>query len=195
MIDLNVCTLALPRLLVGRCLKSFLDCLEDRDRYRLNWICLLDHDEAIEARSKPDDCYAKTHDQIRDIEFSFDSFVVLLHHYQQGFGAAVSSLFCKAMSHEILWIPDDWLWTQSFKLADVLEQTDDCFSFVGRPMQPISSPTFYRRHVAAYLLGYFPENLDRLRETPIAKILPKQFRVSQHPNITGKVCRYLGDKE
>lgn len=190
-IHLNVCTLALPRLLVGRCVKSFLDCVEDREQYRLNWICLLDKSQGLETQ------YEETLSEIRDIELSFERFDVFLPEYEQGFGKAVNSLLCKAIQHDILWIPDDWLWTKPFRLTDALDVTEDWFTFVGGTIRPgTTHPTFWRRHVINELLhklqGKF---LYDLHEQTISNVLEGKLEATQHPQITGKVCRHLGDEE
>ena len=180
MIDLNVCTLALPRLLVGRCLRSFLRCLEDRDQYRLHWICHLDQ------RDGQAEQYESTADQIRDLMPRFDGSTLVEPGYQRGFGAAALDVFTRAV-YDVLWIPDDWLWTKPFTLTNVLKATDDCFLFSGAALQSISSPIFYRQHVIRYLLANFPENPDSLQGQSIILMLSPQFKI-----FCGvKPCRHL----
>ena len=195
-IDLNVCTMALPRLLVGRCLTSFLDCLEDRDRYRLNWICLLDRDQLHREQSASRDCYAKTLDQIRDLVPLFDRSILVEPEYHRGYTDACSDVLTRAV-YDILWIPHDWLWTKPFKLADVLSVTDDWFSFgpigdyMGSRATSPTPPIFYRQHVVGYLRAHFP---CHFHEPALAGVLKDKFDLTVL-GITGEVCRRLGHKQ
>jgi len=190
MLDLNVCTMAIPRRLVGKCIGSLLDNIKDRDQYRLHWRCWLDDYPGLGKH------HGVTLKQINRVAERFLTAEVGDPGYRQGFGGSVYCLL-RHVRHDVLWVGDDWLWIKPFSLARVLEQTDDCFTFVGGKAQAgVMHPTVWRRHVVAYLLAHWPEgNMEAIHEGTIRRIVSPKHELAQDPEITGQVCRHIGDKQ
>ena len=86
MLTLDVCTTAIPRCLVERCLGSFLDRMQDRGEYQLRWLCHLDQYPGLHGLRD------ETLQQIEAMRKRFDGGTLLTAETQRGFGAAVKLL-------------------------------------------------------------------------------------------------------
>jgi len=162
---IDVCTMAIPRLSVERCLGSMLDCMQDRDDFRLRWLCHLDQYDGLEEHVED------TLRQMVGLCALFDDATILASKTNQGFGRGARHLL-QLVEHDTLWIEDDWLWTKPFCLAEVLRVTKDCYSFVtGKTVAGAMHPSFWKKHVIDYLLEHYPPTLERIHEGTIVKIL------------------------
>ncbi len=192
--EIDVCTTAIPRSLVKRCVPTLLKAMQDRCSFSLRWLVHLDHyTEDLEEH------YAETLEQIKNAAELFDSSEVILPQRQAFFGGAARALFGRVRNHAV-WAEDDWLWTGGFRLADVLAALElkkaDQFTFVGgKGCGPGNMhPTVWTPEMTKYVFDNFPEDLKLISEFTICKVVQGRFRICQLPSITGKVCRHVGNE-
>jgi hypothetical protein len=191
--ELSVCTTAIPRLLVERCVGSFLDCMADRAEFRLHWKVHLDQYPGLEEYR------AETRQQIQRLCSRFDTAVVLCPEKQALFGGAAKALFAESMS-DTLWIEDDWLWTRPFRLADVRARLAETgatqFSFVGvKAAVGNMHPTYWTAEQVQYIAKHFPEPLEEVCEGTISKVCGRGgFGLCSSPAING-CCRHIGNEQ
>lgn len=193
--DVCVCTTAIPRLLVERCIGSFLDCMEDRADFRLNWLVHLDHYPKLE------EYHAETLQQIRNIAPRFDTNLFVFQPKKNvGFGMAARELFDFACHYDTLWIEDDWLWERPFRLADVRARLAETgatqFSFVGVKADVGNMhPTYWTEPQVRYVAEHFPEPLSAVCEGSIVAVCKQGgFTLCSSPAING-CCRHIGNEQ
>lgn len=139
---IDVLTQSIARGLTRPCIESLLAACEDRQDFRLRWVCHLD------AHPKLADLYGQEVSQIRLVAREFDDSVIILSSTHKGFGPSLYRLlqFCE---NDALWTCDDWSWAgKTFSLQKVREATEDAYCFVT-PKTNVGalSPSFYRHHV------------------------------------------------
>lgn len=192
---LLVCTTAIPRMLVGRCLGSFLDCLVDRQNFSLHWKVHLDRYADLDGH------FEETRQQIEQLGPRFDSWEMAAASVNRGFGGAANTLFrVAASSHcDALWIEDDWLWTVPFQLAAVrhclADSGADQFTFVPRKAEIGNMhPTYWSNRQLRYVSDYFPADLDTVCEGSIVRICKTGgFKLCSVPGFSP--CRHIGNEK
>jgi len=155
------------------CVPSFLAAMADRSDFHLRWLCHVDDYPGLE-KYWPEECRAA-----EAIAPQFNEFRAAFTCGHRGYGGAVSRML-ELMENDVLWVEDDWDWTgKSFRMADVLAATKDCFSFWGPTTKAGAlHPTFYRKHVFDFLRGRMPENLATFSECLSFHILRRHFEMT-----------------
>lgn len=187
---IDLVTMDIPRGLLRDCLPSFLQAWKDRSQYKIRWLYHLD----LPMNERFEDRYITEVYAAYGLLPEFEDIVACFPTEPQGFGRTVCRLL-RYLDHDLLWIEDDWDWTgKSFKLAEVIAKTKDCYSFVTPDTSAGAfHPTFYRRYVLDYLREHMPGDLDSFSERTSFRILRGKFEMTGETLLT-LADNHLGHK-
>jgi hypothetical protein len=182
-VKLNFVTIAAPRLCVEESINSFINNCADRELYDIHWIVHIDYIDSLVVHLKP--CIEAVH---RLSEY-FDSYTLLVAPTNKGHEES----FHRAMqevTEDFLYIEDDKVFTQSFKLADILETEShyNCMEGPGcRAGGTLAS--FWRKELAFTVCKEWPDTGIQGTE-PWCKWVCKQHGFHRGPRFI--LCKDIG---
>jgi len=189
--QVDVVSLAIPRLLTERCIDSFLTSWADRDQYHVRWIFHLDQYKGLEGN------YTENMEMAARLAPRFDDAILLSTKTNVGYGRAYGRAL-RQVRHDVLNVEDDFFWIAPWSLAAVIKATGqaDGRAFFHKQRFPIgtTSPAFWRRHVVEAILERFGSLRDVRDEVAFKKYLGPVmgFRYGAQAGVPGDLWRHVG---
>jgi len=154
--------------LVKQGMESFLDCMTDRDQFRLRWIFHLD----TYPFPGLEQYFDETLHQATDVSHLFDDALIFASRSHQGFGGSFLRVI-REVDKSFLSIEADFHWHRPFSLLQILERQQDYVSFKGTPIGSIS-PSYWSPRLTAYLRKHYPAQSQRATARDFMRITARE---------------------
>ncbi len=175
---IDIGTLAIARKLVKQGMESFLDCMTDRDDFRLRWIFHLD----TYPFPGLEQYFDETLQQAIEVSHLFDDALIFASRSHQGFGGSFLRVI-NEVRNGFFSIEADFHWHKPFALRELLDRKQDYVSFKGTPIGSIS-PSYWCYSLAAYLRNHYPRIPSHATARDFMRILgpdiPKRFMWTEY---------------
>jgi len=155
---LDVGTMAIARETLGRCIRSFLDHLSDRNDYRLRWICHLDQN----GTGGMEDRWVSQLNEIVEASSLFDDFVLIANQTHVGYGGSFFRIL-REVRNGLLYTDDDQLFDRDIRVTDAIASGFDHYNWHNGEIAG-TVPSYWTRNLVQYMLDHYPRNHKRITE-------------------------------
>ena len=155
---LDVGTMCIARLCLGKCISSFLEHLKDRDNFRLRWICHLDQ----HGPGGMEEQWAAQLTEIVEVSKLFDDFVLIANKTHVGYGGSFFRIL-REVRHGMFYTDDDQWFTKDIRVADAIAGGFDHYNWHNCEIAG-TVPSYWSPKLVQYMLDNYPKNHRRITE-------------------------------
>ncbi len=176
----DVGTMVVARLAVGRCIPSFVEHVSDRDQFRLRWICHLDQ----YGLPGLEHLWEQQLQEIVTVAKLFDDCTIIANRSHVGYGGAFLRIL-REVRHPLLYTDDDQLFTRNISISEPINSGLDYFNWHNSPAGS-TVPSYWSPRVVAFALTNFPSEPHKVTERALLILVGGgNFRTNYDRTYTG----------